>query len=1166
MQPQKDSNPVLEELRAYKRKHYKNQIIKGSLLAVSTFLTAFALVNMLEYFGNFNSALRAVLFYGFLSVSAFSLLYWVLRPAYHLLDEKKQISNSEAAKRIGSFFPEVSDRLLNILQLQELAQSHQSDLVRAGLNQKTSQISHVRFTQAIDYKKNRKYLRFLIFPLIGIGLLALIIPNLFVESTTRLIRYNESFEPTMPFSFAIQNSEMTAFKNEDFNLRLSLEGESIPAEIFLFTENGRRIKLLKNDEGLFAYDFKNVQRDFKFSFEAAGFHSSEKKVSVLERPNLSNFNIYLSYPAYTGKKDERLENTGNLTVPAGTKVLWNLKTRETESMQISLQEPETIIIEAKNAGDGLFEAEKRAMQSTPYEIKLTNKYSDNKEKIAYFMQVIPDAHPKVTLSQMQDSVLYDYVVVGGTASDDYGISKLQLKYRIFKEGNKDKNPQYKTVALPHNKAAINQQYFHQLDVKELNLQPGDKLEYFVEVWDNDGVNGSKSSRTGMYAFEVPSKKALREEVKQSSENTEKQIDKAHEEAKDLQSEIQKMQDKLKGKKELTWEDKKQLEELLKKHEKLKKEIENMQSENKNLNKKQERFSEEEKRIAEKAEQLQKLMDDLLDDEMKALYEKLNELLDENAPPEDIQEILDKLQKKEDNLEKELDRALEMFKQLQFDKKLEDLAKQLEELAQKQEQLAEENKDAKDDKNKAKDDKNDKGKDEDSKEQEAKQDDSNAKEADQENQESDSSKDQKQDNKSDENSTDSQDAKEKQEELNKEFEDIKEQLEELDKMNEDMKKPRDMDDMKEKQEDIEQDMQDASEQMEQNQPQKASESQQKAGEKMKQMAMQMQQMMQSAQMEQMMEDYNTLRQILENLLTLSFDQEDVMRGFREVKQRDPRFIDLSQKQLKLADDAKIVEDSLRALASRVFQLEAFVMRELTDMNDYMGQATFQIKERRPDIAASKQQRAMTSMNNLALMLDDVMDQMQQQMGMAMPGQQMSNMPKGKPNLGQMQQSLNEQISELKKSGKSGRKMSEDLAKIAAQQEMIRRALEKAGKDKGNKDGGKEGDGGSYGDLIKEMEKTEEDLVNKRLTQELIERQQQILTRLLESEKAERERELDKEREAEQVKDQKRRKAPSEFSEYFKLKERQVELLKTIPPALSPYYKQKVNEYFEKLDEL
>jgi hypothetical protein len=78
-----------------------------------------------------------------------------------------------------------------------------------------------------------------------------------------------------------------------------------------------------------------------------------------------------------------------------------------------------------------------------------------------------------------------------------------------------------------------------------------------------------------------------------------------------------------------------------------------------------------------------------------------------------------------------------------------------------------------------------------------------------------------------------------------------------------------------------------------------------------------------------------------------------------------------------------------------------------------------------------------------------------------------------------------------------------------------------------------------------------------------RQQEILTRLLEAEKAVRERDLDEKREAESAKEPKQDIPPS-FEKYLKAKERQIDLLKSISPALTPYYKQEVNEYFQKID--
>jgi hypothetical protein len=303
----------------------------------------------------------------------------------------------------------------------------------------------------------------------------------------------------------------------------------------------------------------------------------------------------------------------------------------------------------------------------------------------------------------------------------------------------------------------------------------------------------------------------------------------------------------------------------------------------------------------------------------------------------------------------------------------------------------------------------------------------------------------------------------------------------------------------------------------------------------------------------------------------------MKEFRKIRQDDPRVIQMGQEQLKLRDDSKMIEDSLQSLAKRVFQIQSYVTREVSAMNDYMNESMNEIKKKNLPAAAGKQQFAMTSMNNLALMLDETLHQMQQQMGQQMSGMQIINKKRPTPQMGDMQKSLNQQIQDLMKSGKSGKELSQELAKLAAKQEMIRKAMKEAmkgkeGKKKGAKngkgtegEGGEQGGDGDIGKMLDDMEKTEEDLVNKRITQETLKRQKEILTRLLESEKAMREREQDNKREAEKVKGEKERKNPAEFSEYLKLKEKQVELLKSIPASLNPYYKKEVNEYFKKINE-
>ena len=68
--------------------------------------------------------------------------------------------------------------------------------------------------------------------------------------------------------------------------------------------------------------------------------------------------------------------------------------------------------------------------------------------------------------------------------------------------------------------------------------------------------------------------------------------------------------------------------------------------------------------------------------------------------------------------------------------------------------------------------------------------------------------------------------------------------------------------------------------------------------MKQLNQKLQQMQSGMEMEMMQENLDNLRDIEDNLIKLSFDQESLMKEFQAINQSDPRFIELSQQPVKI----------------------------------------------------------------------------------------------------------------------------------------------------------------------------------------------------------------------------------------------------------------------------
>ena len=234
--------------------------------------------------------------------------------------------------------------------------------------------------------------------------------------------------------------------------------------------------------------------------------------------------------------------------------------------------------------------------------------------------------------------------------------------------------------------------------------------------------------------------------------------------------------------------------------------------------------------------------------------------------------------------------------------------------------------------------------------------------------------------------------------------------------------------------------------------------------------------------------------------------------------------------------------------------------------------------------------MMSLNNLALVLAESLDEMQSQMRQNSQKKNSGNCKNSgscdkpgnsKPGKGkqsaksmkELQDALNKQMESMKqqldKQGNKqdgrgrigeGSKMSEEFARMAAQQEQIRRMMQKYGEELKQSSGGKMGK--EVNKLLKQMEQTETELVNKTITKQTLMRQQQILTRLLEHEKAEMQREKEQRRESKEAKDILQ---PSQgnLEEYNKLKQKELEMFRTTPPSFTNYYKSKVNEYFYKV---
>lgn len=1103
--------PIQKKINSFKRRYYLNLLVRGLLLTFSILFFYFLIAALLEYVLWLNTWMRFFILFSFFVVALYCV-YRFLRNPLTFWISRKGLNDEQSARLIGNSISSIKDRLVNLIQL---STAQDSGLAYASIQQKAKEFEPVAFESVIHLKQNKKYVKYLAIP-VGIILLLLIFnQRIITQSTNRIVNFNQKFSPTAPFNFIVQNHSLIGFFNEDFVLKISLQGTAIPSAAYL-SMGPQSLKMENLGNGSFQYVFENIQGPKSFQLYAAGYYSSAFEITVANRPELTAFSVDLQYPKYLQRKNEKLVNTGNLEIPEGTIVNWKLNTSNTNGAAfIFLSDSTEITIQ--HSDNQVFMYKRAFHHPDEYEVFLRNEFSTNKERIAYSVAIIKDQFPQLTVTNFKDSVLYKRIILGGLTSDDYGVTQLNLEFHV--KDDQQRILTKKTVNIPVTYNQTQQSFFFNWNLDTLNLKPGQQLEYFLQVWDNDGVNGRKSTRSANYTFFIPDKDQLVTDIAKSQSQTENKIEQSVTKAQELKDQIEDAYQKLKGKQTLDWQEKKKLENIVEQKKNLDDLINRLKEQNKLLEQKKDAFTEQDERIREKAEQIKKLMDELLDEETRKLLEELEKLLKENSNTQDIQKLLEKLNQNSQNLEKELERTLELFKQLQFDYKLDQAIQEIKQQKEEQQSLLEKTQELE----KSGDSKNKK----DGKEQDT----------------------------SDKEKAKAQELAQEQKELNEDFKSFEEKVEELQKLGEDLNQDESLPE-KEQTEEIDKAQQESQENLNQNNPSKAKGAQQKATQQMQKMQEQMEGMQSSMSMEADMQNIESLRQIIHGLIKISFDQENLIKNFRELEQNDPRFNGLAQQQLKLKDDVKVLEDSLLELSKRDPMMSSFVIREVTELNTRIDNVIEANRDRRRQQALSEMQFSMTSINNLALMLDSHFDMMMQMMANARPSMKKGNQKGKEKSLSQMQQQLNDRIEQLKGSGKSGRQMSEELAEMAAEQERIRRALQEM-EEKMRQNGGK-----LPGDLPGKMEQTETELVNKQLTDQLIQRQREILTRLLESEKSMREQNLDEERKGEVAKDYEKE-IPAAVEEYLRLKEKEVELLKTVPPKLYPYYKKEVGEYFKRI---
>ena len=865
-----------------------------------------------EYFLWLNTKGRLLLLFICIIVEGFLLFKYILTPLFFLLKIKKGIDDKFASLLIGNHFPEISDKLYNLLDLSK--SNHKSELLIASIEQRSSNLVSFDFSRAINFKESISKTKYLLIPFILIFVIW-ITGNFssFFNSYTRVVNYDLAYEQPAPFAFKLLSTDLSIYKNNSFTFLLGIDGKIKPEFVYIVIDGQNY--LMQENNGVYEYKINSASSSFNFNFQANNYNSKTHRLNVIETPSIVNFGLVLEYPLYTNKAPETLKSVGNATVLEGTTVKWKVNSLYTD--KVSFRTFDTTLNFTNTSNSFLFS--KRIYNDLEYSISTSNSDVENFENLSYSLKVIKDEFPKISVEQLKDSLVSNEIYFSGVVSDDYGIKKVQLFY--FEDTNSDSK---QTITLLQPNTRLDKFYY--TFPSGLQLQKEKAYSFYFQVSDNDGVNGSKVTKSQIFSSTLLSDNQLKNKELDNQQSIISNLDKSIDKIKNQSESLQKITDEQKEKSSLSFNDKQKINSFLNKQELQENQ---MQKFSKQLRDNLSKSNEDDKLNKLLQERLQR--QELEAKKNKQLLDELKNIADK-IDKEELTQKLENLAKNQKNGQRNLEQLLELTKRYYVTEKASQLAKDLDELAKKQEMLSKSNRI-----------------------------DSVAR------------NEQKQLNLSFDNISNKLD------ELLKDNKDLKKPLaidakkEDTDNIKSDQKAA--LSELNNQKSNVDSETKITNEKTI---SEKVNKKQKSASQKMDALSKKLKQSSSGASSSSVTEDADVLRQILDNLIVFTFKQEALIDNLTKEEGvfTNQAFSILQQQELKNLFEH--IDDSLFALSLRVPEISENINEQITDIYYNIDKAIDDISDSRLYQGVSYQKYVLTSGNILSDLLATILDNMQESM--------------------------------------------------------------------------------------------------------------------------------------------------------------------------------------------
>ena len=608
------------------------------------------------------------------------------------------LNNTDAkiARKIGNKIPSIKDRLLNIIQLDQI--NPKLDLTKLATQNITNELKNISINNIISLLPKKEFYILIISIIFFSSILYITNIN---QSIFRLIKYNIVFEPPTPFKIINLTSDNNALSGDTINLQFDIIGnypDSI--KLYLKNKNNTIIKNISNVNNKFIYNINNIKSDITYwvKYESYSLFSkwdsigtSPETIFTKKRPIIVNHDFTIIPPAYTKQPIKKYQNQSltQFEVLNNSEIKFSFESNKDISKAWMVLNDERINL---NINGTTINGQFKIDNNKTLKVFCLDKMSiANSNPLQYTFLNIQDSPPSIIVNKpnKEFEINESYKIYNNlNINDNYGLNDIWIEYQIISPGFENAN----SMSI----LSLNDKFFkgsnevniiYNWDIDNLGLLMGDEIHFWFVAKDNN-PNNLIPTKTDVFIGRFPSLEDLFTDLETYEKESENWLDEIKDSIDEISDITEEVELELLKQNNLDFESEKKIEDSFQKVEEITQEIEKLQKNIDKIIEQAEKNNLFDQNLLEKFNDFQTMLQNMMTPEMMDAMMKLQEAM-ENMDSENIAKALENFEFNLEEFENQLDQFIDMFKMAQAEQTLNELSKMAENLIKKQSELIDE---------------------------------------------------------------------------------------------------------------------------------------------------------------------------------------------------------------------------------------------------------------------------------------------------------------------------------------------------------------------------------------------------------------------------------------------------------------------------------------------